>query len=498
MLFSRLLSTIKEVIRKVIPYKDIEQVEKVESPLSTEMVNALDLWYEMYLDKAPWLTPTTVHSLNLPSFICSEIARQMVLEFKWNISGTEVDKNGDLIMNPRAQFLKDEFEKLVQQLRPKLEQALAAGGVVIRPYPYNGHICFDWTMDWGLYPIAFDDTGMLSDVVFRDTYENGKAHYTRLERHVTNKDGSVSLSQRAFKSTNKDTIGTEVPLSDVPMWSNLAKNSKVTNAGGKLFGWFKTAHANTIDVECPMGASVYARATKLIEQADVQYSNFLWEFEASQMAVDVDPSVLRPRKGADGKMETPKLNERLFRGVDLNSDESYHVFAPQIREAAQTKGLNQLFMIIEDLVGLARGTISDSNVEAKTATELKINKQRSYATVADNQAALETCLRDVIHAMDVYATLYGLAPEGEYEVSFEWDDSIVTDSDMQVQERLMLVNSGLMGKAEFRQWYFGETKAQSEAALKTMIDENLQGVEAMLPFTGEGLAAPVKPVKATT
>ncbi len=474
----------------MIPYKDIAQVENVESPLSTEMQNALDLWYLMYIDQAPWLREGTVHSLNLPSFICSEVARQMVLEFKWNITGTEVDENGDLVMNPRAQYLKDEFAKLAENLRPKLEQALAAGGVVIRPYPYNGHINFDWTLDWSLYPIAFDDEGELSDVIFRETYEDGDKHYTRLERHTANKDGSVSLSQRAFKSTNKNTIGTETSLKDVNMWANLAKDAKLTDAGGKLYGWFKTAHANTIDVDCPMGASVYSRATRLIEQADKQYSNFLWEFEASQMAVDVDPSVLRPKKGEDGKLESPKLNERLFRGVDLNSDESYHVFAPQIREAAQTKGLNQLFMIIEDLVGLARGTISDSNVEAKTATELKINKQRSYATVSDNQAALERCLRDVIHAMDVYATLYNLAPEGDYEVSFEWDDSIVTDMDAQVQEKLMLVNSRLMGKAEFRQWYFGETKAQSEAAIKAVLDEDLMGMEMMMPFTGDGLPTP--------
>ena len=43
------------------------------------------------------------------------------------------------------------------------------------------------------------------------------------------------------------------------------------------------------------------------------------------MAVDVDPMALRPidgvmRNGAKA-METPKLNERLFRAVDLGSDD---------------------------------------------------------------------------------------------------------------------------------------------------------------------------------
>ena len=138
-------------------------------------------------------------------------------------------------------------------------------------------------------------------------------------------------------------------------------------------------------------------------------------------------------------------------------------------------------MRIEDQCGLARGTLTDANVEARTATELKINKQRSYATVSDNQTALENCLRDVIRAMDVYATLYGLAPQGEYDVSFEWDDSIITDTEQQTAERLTLMGQGVIGKAEFREWYFGETKAQATAAIEAITAEQMNGMDKLLP-----------------
>jgi A118 family predicted phage portal protein len=126
-------------------------------------------------------------------------------------------------------------------------------------------------------------------------------------------------------------------------------------------------------------------------------------------------------------------------------------------------------MKIEDLVGLARGTISDANVDARTATELKIVKQRSYATISDNQKALERCLRDVIRVMDKYATLYNLAPEGDYEVSFEWDDSIITDMSEQLTQRLLLMNNGVISREELRQWYFGETEAQAKEAIANII-----------------------------
>lgn len=488
-MFSRLIDFIRQVVRKILPYKDIESVERIETPLTTEMTNALDDWYNLYLNKADWLKPDTVKSLNLPAFICSEIARQILLEMKWNITGKSKtgerrNDDGSDIMNPRADFLKAEFEKCMFNLRQKLEQGCAAGGMAIKPYPKGQHIFFDWTMDWSLYPIAFDDDGNLSDVIFRDSFMEGKTYYTRLERHTVDGD-NVRIRQRAFKSNMKDQIGTEIQLADVPMWAELQPEITVTNTGGQTFGWFKVANANNIDVDSPIGASVFAKARDTIKEADLQYSRLLWEFEGSELAIDVDPAVLRPKAttGADGKkkMEMPKLNERLFRGVDMGKDDNYNVFAPTIRDASLMNGLNQILIRIEDQCGLSRGTLSDPNSEARTATELRIVKQRSYATIADNQRSLERCLKDVIRVMNLYATLYKLAPEGEYDVSFEWDDSIITDSEQQMNERLNLMNLGVMGRIEFRMWYFGETESQARAAIEQIDAEKAESAAALMP-----------------
>ena len=102
----------------MIPYKSIEQVEDIQTSLSTDMTNALDRWYRLYRNEAPWLEPGKVKSLNLPALVSSEIARQVTLEMKWSITGK--NKNGETkgedgkdIMNPRAEYLKAEFEKCV-------------------------------------------------------------------------------------------------------------------------------------------------------------------------------------------------------------------------------------------------------------------------------------------------------------------------------------------------------------------------------------------------
>lgn len=498
-MFSKIMAMIRQVIRKMLPLKTIEQVEKIETPLSVDMINALDEWYKAYCNQASWVNDDTVKSMNLPAMIASEIARQVTLEMQWNITGKTPEKGPDdeeapeAIDNPRSEYLRAEFEKLMAELRKKLEQGCAAGGMAVRPYPNteDGHIYFGWTMDWSLYPVAFDENGDLKDVIFRDVYQDGEITYTRLERHTVvwdeqTKETGVKVTQRVFKSKFKEQIGQEVPLSAVDQWKNLQPEATLHGTDGQMFGWFKVAAANNVDVDSPMGISVFHKALKVIKQADMQYSRLLWEFEGSELAIDVDPLALRPQKPdahsgyGEVKYELPKLNDRLFRGVNLDEDH-YSVFSPTIRDSALLNGLNRLLMMIEDLSGLSRGTLSDAPLEARTATELRILRQRTYATIADNQAALERCLRDVVRAMDKYATIYGLAPEGEYEVSFEWDDSILTDRAQEMSERLELMSQGIISKAEMRQWYTGETEPQAKAAIKAIQDGVLeQNMEAMM------------------
>ena len=465
----RVLSGIGSILRRwwsrLIPYRNIEQVERIRTPVAPEMARALALWYDLYRDRAPWKEPGKVKSLNLAASAAGEIARQVTMELAWDVTGTDTGAEGRPAENPRAAYLKAQLEKLMDVLRRKLEQGCAAGGMIVKPWPdvENGRICFDFAMDWSIYPLAFDGAGNLVDVIIPDVYREGETIYTRLERHTLAGE-DVTITQRAFKSNREGVLGVEVPLASVARWAALEPAAVIVGAKGPLFGWFRVASANSVDVDCPLGASVYARAVDVLKEIDAQYSRLLWEFEGGELAVDVDPTALCEKSDGRGRV-LPRLNERLFRAVDTGAENTYEVFAPTLRDASLVNGLNQLLIRFEDLCGLSRGTYSDANVDARTATELKIVRQRSYATVADNQKALEKCLRDVLRAMDVYATLYQLAPEGSWEASFEWDDSILTDVDQQLQQRLLLLNAGVLGRAELRQWYLGETEEQARAAV---------------------------------
>jgi A118 family predicted phage portal protein len=241
--------------------------------------------------------------------------------------------------------------------------------------------------------------------------------------------------------------------------------------------------ANTIDTTSPLGVSGFSRAVSLIKDADMQYSRLLWEYEAGEMAIDIDRDAMKTELGADGlpHERMTHTQERLFRKVDLSTEgDTYHPFAPPLRDASFGEGLNTILMRIEDVCAMSRGTLSDATQEARTATEIKIMKQRSYQANADIQAAMEDCLKEVIYIMNTYCDLYEITKSGEYDVNFEWDDSIIVDIDAEINKRITLMQNGLASKLEVRMWYFGETERQAREALQQIDNENKQSMEEEL------------------
>ena len=87
--------------------------------------------------------------------------------------------------------------------------------------------------------------------------------------------------------------------------------------------------------------------------------------------------------------------------------------------------------------------------------------------------------------MDKYCSLYGLAPEGLYDASFDWDDSILIDSETRMTQMLSLMNSGIISKSEFRQWYFNESESQANAALEAVRAESAADMEDSFKIRNE-------------
>lgn len=517
----------------------IQKELNVPYAISPKMESSIQKWTNLYLNQAKWLhepddsDPTRIVSLGLPSMIASEKARMALLEFDSEITTpikeVEVDNpnypgetrymtdyDGKQIPLPttvppkkikkevpmgsteRAEYLESQYKKLKRQLRRQIEYGIAKGGLVIKPYIVTTGITdeesdvtpmveieFDFIQADSFYPLAFDASGKITEAVFVQSKVEKDVIYKRLEYHKWEKN-KVTVINKAYKSANalgldSDELGEEISLTEVPEWRDLQPETIIKDVVRPLFAYFKMPEANTIDPTSPLGVSGFSRAVSLIKDADIQYSRLLWEYEAGEMAIDIDRDALRVDEDAKGDEHTRQnhLQARLFRKMDLgSSSDTYQPFTPSLRDNHYIDGLNTILMRIEDTCGISRGSLSDSADVARTATELKILKQRSYQTNAEIQQAIEEALQDTIYIMNVYATLYEITPEGGYEVNFEWDDSIIVDIDAEIEKRITLMNNGLISKLENRMWYFGETEQQAMEALAKIDEETQQAQNA--------------------
>lgn len=456
------LTNIRGWFRNMLfPQAVAEREFGVSPAVSPKMEQNISLWYAMFTGNPPWQT-CDVTAVGLPAAICREIARPTLAELTANITGSV-----------RADYLKECFERAEENFHSALELGLALGGVAFKPYIYGDQLLVDVTGAAAFQPTKFDPAGRCIGGVFRDKPAKvGGKYYIRLESHEL--DGTTyTIRNKAYYSDASGTVGAEAPLSAVPEWADVQPEIAIQDMSGPLFAYFRPPASNTADANSPCGMSVYgdAATVQLIKQADEQWERLNWEFKSSERKVLMD-----------GTSSTADMfNKRLFEigPFSLTGDFFQHI-EPEIRDEAINRGFQTILRRIEFTVGLSYGDISDPQTveKEKTATEIHSSKQKKYVLISSIQKALEHTFDALLYAMDVYATLYSLAPAGEYEASYDWGDSILEDADQKEQERAndrLDLADGIMNHWEYRAKWYGEDEATAKAMLpraQDMTDAN--------------------------
>lgn len=449
-----MLKKIKELIGKVVSkllYRnDIQKELNINIGISDDMERAIELWSLLYEDEAPW-KKGEVKTLNLPSAIASEIARLVTVEFESEVIGND--------------YLNEQYQVAIKDIRRYVEYACAKGGLIFKPYVNGDCIEVDFVQADKFLPTGYNSRGEITGVVFIEFNKKGKKIYTRLEHHNLTDKGYFIHNLVYEKDSNSDeqSLGRRISITEVDDWADLEESLLIKNIDKPLFSYFKIPAANTIDTTSPLGVSIYSRAIDLIKEADKQYSRILWEFEGSELAVDVDSSVFK--MNPKGELVIPKGKERLYRTLELGEDSKWNTFSPEIRDTSLFNGLNQLLRKIEFNCGLAYGTLSDLQETDKTATEIKASKQRSYSTVKDIQNNLEGALIDLVHAMDIVSKIYKLSKNASYDMSFSFDDSLILDKDSELAGMLGDVSAGILRPEIYLARKYGVSEGE---ALKMM------------------------------
>ena len=447
-MFSKMLRWVKNTILKLLGQ------ESTELTISPKMENLIDLWARLYEGTE------SGESLKLPASIASEFARLVVVESEISITG-----------GSRGDWMEKQLLPFLQKLQEYVEYACAMGGEVFKPYVSGDSILIDAVQADCFFPTAFDTSGRMTGAVFVEQIVRGNRIYTRAESHEFTKGREV-IRNKAFSSTTNAALGNEIDLATVPEWAEIAPEIVISEIDRPLFAYFRIPLANNRERHSPLGVSVFANAVQSIRDADEQYKRLLWEYDGGQLAIDVAASAIR--KAPDGSLSMDKREQRLYRRnleTGIASGDFYHAFAPSLRDSSYITGLDSILKKVEFQCNLAFGTFSDPASVEKTATEMKISKQRSFSAVSSIQYSLENALDALVYAVDKLASLYQLAPPGTYKTSYQWHDSVLQDEETQrVLDREDAI-SGFIPKWQYNTKWRAMSEEEAKAAVQEAMNE---------------------------
>lgn len=435
-------SKIKEAVLTLFSKSTLSQAIGVSPAISAEMAENIALWHKMYAGKAPWVDNNGVFSLRLEQGIAREFA---------NISLGEMTVS---ITNPTLEKL---FKAALKDINLNLQSGLSTGAMVIKPLGERG---VQYVSQEIFIPLEFDAAGKLTRVIFPEIKKLSESSYNiRLECHSLDKSG-LTIENRAFHSSSPSFLGREIELASVPDWAELEAKNFYPRMKKMPFGYYHNPIKNTID-GTQNGMSIFSSAVELIKKADIQFGRLDWEFESGERAIILDDSALNL---SNGKASLNRLNKRLYRGLNLQQGtnaELFHEFSPEFREQSIVAGLEEFKRCIEFAVGLSYGDISNPQAVEKTATEIISAKKRKYNTVTAIQRNLTDCLEDLAYAIAFYS---GLATSG-YEFICNFKDSILSDEETERKQDKEDVALGVMGLAEYRAKWYGESLEEAEKNL---------------------------------
>lgn len=469
------------------------------------------IWKYLYKGfYSPWhriLAPTIenprnqrdLERMDTAKAICAELAGLV-----WS-EQCEVHVSQEGAEQPLEEFVHDVLAKngFWTKMQEHIEQVLALGGGAIKAWyevkrdsqgneiPGSGRIRLGFCMADQFVPTAWDNA-QVTDGVFISREAKDGYYYTRLEWHKW--DGlTYYISNEAFRTEYKqpnpgmtesqDILGFRYPLNEIYPFLN--EKTSLQGLTTSLFAYYRTAIANNIDDDSPLGVSLYANALSTLKALDICYDSFIREFRLGKKRIIVPAQCIRmvidPVTGESRRYFD--ATDEAYEALSTDSPESLKIQdnSVELRIDEHERAINAFLSILCLQVGFSAGTFTFDRAQGlKTATEVISENSKTYKTIKAQQLQVKMAIAKIVDAIVQIASLYDLEWNGYkirvlatqgWETKVVFDDSILQDRQTNINEGILLTTNGLMSKKRFLMEKLGYTEEEALQELKEIANE---------------------------
>lgn len=394
------------------------------------------------------------------------------------------------------------------KMQEHIEQVLALGGGAIKAWydekhdsqgnvvPDSGGIRLGFCMADQFVPTAWDNA-QVTDGVFISREAKDGYYFTRLEWHkwdgltyyITNEAYRADQKDNTNSAEPQDILGFRYPLNQIYPYLN--EETTMQGLTTSLFAYYRTAVANNIDDNSPLGVSIYANALSTLRSLDICYDSFVREFQLGKKRIIVPEQCLKTvADPVTGEMRRYfDATDEAFVALVTDDTDSLKIQdnSVELRVDEHEKAINAFLSILCLQVGFSAGTFTFDRAQGlKTATEVISENSKTYKTIKAQQLQVKTAIAKIIDAIIQIAQVYDLKWKGYsirqlaaqgWETKVVFDDSILQDRQTNINEGILLTNNGLMSKKRFMIDVLGYTEEEAQKELEDISNESSVSME---------------------
>ena len=454
-------------------------------------------WHEVPLKtiRDPKGKTRTLATMNAGKMACSQMARYVWNE-RCSITASMTSAPEDDPLDGFLQYvLKD--NRFGSAFGDLLEKSFALGGGALKewvevPKDENGNdlgegkVRIGYTMASQFVPTAWDNSKVTSGIFVSREARDGY-YYTVVEWHHW--DGTTyritnDLYRQPIKGSEPQNIlGWWYPLDKV--YPLLSPDTTIEDVHQAFFQYVRPFGANYADDNSPLGMSIYAPALNTLHGLDIMFDSLQREFVLGKKRIIAPARSMKVSAGVNGSRPDRYFDadDEVWEALATDNPEDLKIYdnSVDLRVEPHITGINGDLSILCAQIGFDPGTLSfDATRGLKTATEVISENSKTFGTVKAHENLLKDALVDMVHAIFDLAVRYGLTWEGKtieslisggYDVSVQFDDSIIEDKNAEINRGVSLVGAGLLSKKKFMTDLLGYTPEDADSELKQISEE---------------------------
>lgn len=201
---------------------------------------------------------------------------------------------------------------------------------------------------------------------------------------------------------------------------------------------------NNVDLDSPMGISVYANAIDQVKGCDLIYDSYMNEYILGRKRILV-PYTMAKMQMQDEGIAKPIFdpNDTVYYALpgDRNSDLKLTEVDMSIRAQDHETGINKALDLMSLKCGMGTGRYKFEAGGVKTATEVISDKSDLYQNLQKNKIPINAAIVAMVKCLYFLET-----GSDKIEVNVDFDDSIIEDSNTTIDKNIKLVQAGLRSK----------------------------------------------------